>query len=131
MGFLSRDEILGARDLKVVEVDVPEWGGVVLVSMMTGRDRDAFEAETVTRRGKQVDVNMKDMRARLVARTVVDESGARLFSDGDVEALAAKSSAALNRLFEVARKLNGLTDESEREAAAVFPPGQSDGFISV
>ncbi len=98
MGFLTRDEILGAVDLKVVEVAVPEWGGTVRVSMMTGTERDAFEAETVVRKGKRVEVNMVNMRARLVARTVVDEKGARVFSDGDVEGLAAKSAAALDRV---------------------------------
>ena len=96
MGFLTRDEILGAVDLKVVEVAVPEWGGTVRVSMMTGTERDAFEAETVVRKGKRVEVNMVNMRARLVARTVVDEKGARVFSDGDVEALAAKSPQSLH-----------------------------------
>jgi hypothetical protein len=130
MGFLTRDQILGARDLKVVEVEVPEWGGRVRVSMMTGTERDGFEAETVIRRGKKVDVNMVNMRARLVARTVVDETGARLFSDEDVLELAKKSSAALNRVFETARVLNGLTEEATAEAAQGFPNGQSGDSIS-
>lgn len=130
MGFLTRDEILGAVDLKVVEVAVPEWGGTVRVSMMTGTERDAFESETVVRKGKRVEVNMVNMRARLVARTVVDEKGGRVFSDGDVEALAAKSASALNRVFEAARVLNGLTEEAAGEAAENFQNGQNGGSTS-
>ena len=40
---LSRDDILKAADNEPEEVDVPEWGGSVLVRGMTGRERDAFE----------------------------------------------------------------------------------------
>ena len=109
--LLTRDQILGAQDLTYEEVAVPEWGGVVRVRMMTGAERDAFEASTLVRRGKRVDLNMVNMRARLVALTVVDKAGARLFTERDVEVLAAKSSAALNRVFEAARVLNGLTEE--------------------
>lgn len=130
MGLLTRESILGAVDLRTVDVDVPEWGGTVRVSMMTGTERDAFESETVVRKGKRVEVNMVNMRARLVARTVVDETGARVFEDGDVLALAAKSAAALNRVFEAARILNGLTEEAAGEAAENFPIGQNGGSTS-
>ncbi len=130
MGLLTRDQILGAVDLRTVEVDVPEWGGMVRVSMMTGTERDAFESETVVRKGKRVEVNMVNMRARLVARTVVDEAGVRVFSDGDVLALAAKSASALNRVFEAARVLNGLTEEAAGEAVENFQNGQNGGSTS-
>lgn len=130
MGLLTRESILGAVDLRTVDVDVPEWGGTVRVSMMTGTERDAFESETVVRKGKRVEVNMVNMRARLVARTVVDEAGVRVFEDGDVLALAAKSAAALNRVFEAARILNGLTEEAAGEAVENFPTGQNGGSTS-
>jgi hypothetical protein len=130
MAFLTRDQILGAKDLTAVEVAAPEWGGTVRVRMLTGTERDAFEAETVTRQGKRMQVNMVNLRARLVARTVVDEEGARLFSDADVVELAKKSSAALNRVFEAAQRLNGLTEKAEDEAAENFPNGQSGGSTS-
>lgn len=130
MALLTKDQILGAQDLSFEDVAVPEWGGTVRVKMLTGAERDAFEASTIIRRGKRVDVNMVNVRARLVSLTVVDEKGGRLFSEGDVEALAKKSSAALNRVFEAARVLNGLTEEAAGEAEENFPPGQNVGSIS-
>lgn len=126
--LLSRDAILGAVDLVHQDVDVPEWGGTVRVRMLTGTERDQFEASTMTRQGKKLNVNLVNIRARLVAMCVVDEKGNRMFADADVEALAKKSSMALHRVFEAARHLNGLTEEAAEDAKENFtaaPNGDS------
>lgn len=124
--LLSRDEILAADDLPRELVDVPEWGGAVYVRTLTGEERDAFEAATVQSRGKRVDLNLRNIRARLVALAVVDEDGRRLFTDGDVAALGKKSAQALNTLFGVAQRLSGLTEADVEEMAKNSGSGQSD-----
>ena len=121
MGLLGREQILGAVDLPTVDVDVPEWGGTVRVRMMTGVERDAFEAATITRHGKKIEQNLANIRARLVALCVVDEKGGRLFSEADAEALGKKSAAALNRVFAAAQQLNALTEEAAGAAEEQFP----------
>jgi hypothetical protein len=108
---LNRSQILGASDLKTELVNVPEWGGDVIVSGMTGAARDAWEQSLVTQASTGSTVNMENMRARLVVATVVDESGNRLFTAADVAALGAKSGTALDRVCKVAQRLNGLTDQ--------------------
>ena len=120
MALLGREAILGAVDLLHEDVDVPEWGGTVRVRMMTGTERDAFESGTVTRHGKKIETNLVNIRARLVALCVIDETGARLFSEADVVALAGKSGAALGRVFEACQRLNGLTGEAAAEAEDNF-----------
>ena len=109
-----------ADDLAHENVDVPEWGGTVRVRTLTGFERDAFEQSVITRRGKQVDMNLENLRAKLAALTIVDEDGERLFSEADVQALAQKSAAALSRVFTVAQRLNGLTNEDVEELAENF-----------
>jgi len=104
--MLSRDEILKADDLKRVSISVPEWGGEVYLRIMAGHERDAFETEFVAN-GK-TDKNFTNVRARLCARCLCDETGARLFSDADITALGQKSGAALDRVFAAAKKLNGI-----------------------
>ena len=52
----------------------------------------------------------------LAAAAVVDETGARLFSDDDVTALTQKSAQALDRVFAVADKLNQLGGQAVEDA---------------
>jgi len=115
--FLTRDAILKAQDLPTEEVEVPEWGGVVRVRGLTGAERDAFEQSIVEQRGKNTRMNLRNIRAKLVALTVVDEEGNRVFSDEDAEALGKKSAAALDRVFAVAQRLSGLRPEDVEELA--------------
>ena len=115
--LLGRQEILGASDIVTEEVEVPEWGGSVLVRGLTGKERDQFEASIIVGRGKKRDINMRQMRAKLAAHSMVDEQGNLLFSASDVEALSNKSSAALERVFAAAQKLSGLSDADMEELA--------------
>ena len=115
--MLSRDQILASDDLPKELVPVPEWGGSVYVRTMTGTERDGVEAASIGndwRRG---------FRARLAVATVCDEQGNALFTAADIEALGRKSSAALDRIFEVACRLNKLgaadVNELEKNSSAI------------
>lgn len=115
--MLSRDQIFAIDDSRIERVEVPEWGGHVYVRMLSGTERDAFEAATVTRKGKgKTETNLVNMRARLAVLCVCDESGKRLFADADATALGRKSAAALDRITDVALRLNGMTEESVEDA---------------
>ena len=114
MGLLTRDEILQADDLQSEQVAVPEWGGDVIISTLTGTDRDAYEAGILTSEGK---MDYRNLRAKLLARCIVDESGKRLFNESDVAALGKKSAAALDRCFSVASRLNAVSDSDLEELA--------------
>lgn len=112
--YLTREQILNADDLKTQEVECPEWGGTVVVKMMTGKERDAFEA-SLSDGGRNPKVKYDNIRAKLVAMTVIDESKKLMFTIADVETLGNKSAAALDRVFTVAQKLCGLTKEDVDE----------------
>lgn len=105
---LSKSDILTSADLAREAVNVPEWGGTVYVRVLTAKERDAWEL-TFTPTVKGAPVVLENVRARLVVLTAVDAEGRRLFEDGDVEALGGKNAAAVDRLFVVAQRLNGLT----------------------
>jgi hypothetical protein len=125
---LSKDDILAADDLTRELVHVPEWGGDVWVGTMTGRERDAFEADFSLRDDP---AQRRDFRARLLVHCLVDNEGERLFSPADVEALTAKSAAALTRVFDVATRLNRLTEKDVAELEGNFESGQADDSGSV
>ena len=115
MSLLSKTAILAAQDLQTEDVEVPEWGGAVRVRSFTGRERDAFESSMVRGDGRDRKVDLTNMRARLVGLTVIDETGQRLFTDEEADLLGAKSGAALDRVFAIAQKLNGLSGSDVEE----------------
>jgi len=102
--ILSRKQILGAKDRVTEQVSVPEWGGEVLVATISGAARDRFEASIIG--DGQRDIS--NVRAKLAAACMVDEKGELLFTAEDVEALGQKSAAALERVVQVAQRLNRI-----------------------
>lgn len=112
MTILSRDQILQADDLGLVELKIPEWGGSVYVRVMRGTERDQFEARMTSGDSEK----LSNVRAYLAALTVVDAKGERMFrSTEDIEALGGKSARALTRIFNKALEVNGFgSDDVEK-----------------
>lgn len=115
--FLNKAEILAKDDLKTEDVFVPEWDAWVKVRTLNASERDWFESSTVQRNGKKVTTNLQNIRARLCLLCLVGEDGQRLFEQEDEFPLGGKSAAALDRIFQVAQRLNGLRDEDVDELA--------------
>lgn len=126
MALLSRDAILGADDHEYEVVPCPEWGGEVRLRSLTGAERDAYEQSLVQTRGKSREMNLRNARAKLVALCAVDENGKRLFTDVDVTALGEKNAKPLDRLFDAARRLSGLSEDDVDRLTEDFDDAQSD-----
>jgi len=109
---LSKAAILAADDKKMVDFDVPEWGGAVKLRVMTGTERDRFEGEFV---GGNKNVDM--VRAKLVAKCLCDEEGNRLFTEQEIPSLGEKSAAVLDRLFSECMKLNRFSKSDVEDLA--------------
>lgn len=111
-GFLSKELLLGAvKKLPIERVDLPELGGHVCVRGMSGVERDAWERSLVVGKGKRRDFDLANVRARLAVRCLCDEQGTRLFTDDDATVLGEMRVDALNKIFEVAQRLSGVSDQ--------------------
>lgn len=115
MSNLTRDDILKAKDVKIEKVKV--WGGTVCVRGMTGTERDKFEAGIIQVRGKEQSVNLRNVRAKLCALTMCDADGNLLFTESDVALLGERSAVELQKVFVVAQRLSGITQEDVDELA--------------
>lgn len=104
---LDKSAILAVSDLEIVPVEVPEWGGTVYLKGMSGTDRDRVEMEA----SRIVKGAAGNFRALVVAKCLCDSKGVRMFADADIGALGEKSGKVLDRLFDTARKLSGMTPE--------------------
>ena len=74
--------------------------------------------------------NMENVRARLCLLCLVDENGDRLFQEEDTFPLGGKSAAALDRIFTVAQRLNGLRDQDVDELAGESSAAQNGALHS-
>ena len=123
--LLTKESILEIEDLALVEMEIPEWDGIVTLKPLTGEEKDNFEYAifTETKEGK----SLKNLRARLVAASVVNpDTKELLFTQSDVAYLGRKSGAALDRIFQRAQEINHMKKEDVEALTENLPQGQSE-----
>lgn len=147
--FGTKEQILASRSKKrTAIVDLPELGYSVIIIELSGKERDAFEASLMLqdKKGQNARVNLLNVRAKLVARTVVDPSdfeieehngvaisatlkdGAkprRMFNDLEANDLGDISGSALQRVFEASQHLSGITQDDVDELVGELKNDQS------
>lgn len=126
MDDLTRDAILGADDLPIEQVEVPEWNGSVYMRTLTGEQRDEFEQAAMERKARK-HLDIRGMKAKLVAMCICDKDGKVLFGGrDDGTKLLKKSGAAIERLSKVAQRLSGLDDKEMEEIASDLTGGPKE-----
>jgi hypothetical protein len=128
--FLKGEQILAINDIKTQELFIPDWDSWVRVRTMSGAEYDRYQKSILIGKGKNRDVNLMNARAKLVALTVVDENGQRLFTDSQITALGQKSSAAIGLIFDLATDLAGITEEDVEELVDELQENPFDGSAS-
>lgn len=129
-GFLGRDAIIDANDRTYGEVDCPEWGGKVRIRNLSGTQRDAYEASLVQGRSNDRQLNLANARAKMLVLAIVDGEGRQLFTADDVRALGRKNAAPIERIFDAARKLSGMSQEDVDKLTENFGDDRSDDATS-
>jgi len=97
--ILTRDQIKSV-ELKTRQVDMPEWGGAVIIRELT--------AAEVSEGAKVARDNSQDTVIKTVIQATIDENGDRLFDDGDAEWLIEKGFAPLLRMAQEIQELTGI-----------------------
>lgn len=129
---LDRNAIMGAADIPVRVIAVPEWNGEVYVKRQSIRERDALipmsrgfmDIEPPKKEGDKPKITMKKgadaeesyakYRLFTVGFALCDEKGNRLFNEDEIEsALGAKSTEAIERIFNELG--NAFNDETKAE----------------
>lgn len=127
--LLNRASMLAEKDKPRKRLYVEAFGGIVCMQEMKSIERDAYEASLVIKlRGKggkeKREVTTHNIRAKLVCRMVIDENGARVFTDEDAALLGQLPAADMDRLWTAAQALSGVTEEDIEELA-----GNSDNSL--
>jgi len=109
-----REDILSCDDIVKEELYIPEWKTTIWVKVMSGEEKDQWEASRFDKNGKP---KMEQLRARIVVQVAVDKDGKRLFTNDDIAALSKKNANALERVMIAASKLNQISDAEIEELA--------------
>jgi hypothetical protein len=115
-----RDKILAADDIQSEAVEVPEWGVTLEVRGMNGADRSRIlEAASASDDGK---ISIGNMYVETVIASTYDpETGLRVFSENDRDALMGKSASAIDRLATVGMRLSAMDGKATDTAKVTFP----------
>jgi hypothetical protein len=104
--LLTAEQILAAEDIKYVEVEVPEWGGMVRLKTLSGEEAAEFLSDEFQK-------DKKNASVRVLIMSAVKEDGTLMFTVDEIVKLRKKSLRAINRLQDAALKLNGLKEEDK------------------
>lgn len=129
-GFLTRDQIIQARGEHQEEVNVPEWGGTILVRELTAAQFDAVGTELVRADGTADTRKAQNLRAKLCAMTIIDQEGHQLFTTKDIEMLGAKGTGVIDRIANVVMRLSGLSEEAVEEETKNSETTRADALPS-
>lgn len=115
MKLLDRNALLKKEELEVKKVDLGK-GEFVHVRQMTGHERDQFERSIVSLKedGSGIERKLEDFRAKLAVSTICSENGELVLKQEDASTLSkAMSAARLEKIVNVAQKLNMITEEDK------------------
>ena len=118
--LITREAFFAKRSLPRETVHIPELGGDVIVQGLTGKQRDQYEASCVQTKNGQRTFNLLDARAKLIALSVVNEDGKRFFEGSDVAGISAMPAAIVDRIFAVAQRLSGITQQDVEDLGKLF-----------
>jgi len=111
---MDRQTLLKTRELPRERVTVPELGEV-WVRTLTAGERDEYEQECFHARAASTNDHVPNARARLLVRTLCDARGQALLTPADVDALGAQPIHVIQPLYNVAARLNALTQQDREE----------------
>ena len=85
------------------------------VYMLSAAECEKLQNKTRASLTNNKDANVQNFFARLAVATVRNENGEPIFKDADVKWLGDKSFKSLNRIANVAMRLNGLSQNDQDE----------------
>lgn len=108
--FATEDDLFASRPRFDV-LYIPELERNVRIRYMTGKEVDAYRQSVTIGTGQNMTINQKGMRAKLAVLALANADGSRMFKDTDIHRVGTWESMVLERIFDRARKINGLTND--------------------
>jgi hypothetical protein len=108
---LNRESLLKSMELKKETLEIE--GGTVIVSEIGATDLiDLYTRKEL--HDADGNIIMAKFTPALVAMSVVDDAGRRIFADADIPLLEKSAASQLSKLAQAARRLNGLLGDETK-----------------
>lgn len=116
---LSLSDILSAPSVREENLEVPEWGGYIVIREMTAEARDAYEQSLFqTNASGEFERNLENARAKLIAACVIGPDGKRMFkTDQHIKALGNMPIGVVDKVFAACQEMNALNSQDIEELA--------------
>jgi len=108
------------RAVRIESVDLSDILGeplVLRVRGLTRREAAIWEAKTLDKNGKIIPERLRNNQERLLVEAIVDEHGQKYLSDDDLDDLAGMPSAAIDKLYQAAKRLSAIRDGEDQDLA--------------
>ena len=108
-----REKIIDQNKFDLYEVDVSEWGDIgepLYVNTLSCQEAEAFELSC-----RSDDGQPQDFKAHIVSVALVTGERERVFADGDIHIVRNLNARVINRVADLALKVNGYTDSDLEE----------------
>lgn len=130
---LTKEALTGLR-LPVERVELGDLTGTeddhVFVRGLSATERDRWEQSCWRGRGAKRTFDGTDARARLIGLCLVNEQGARVFSDAEVKTVGNIRADLAERIFDAGRRLSAIGDQDADDLDARSAPAGSSGSPS-
>jgi len=114
MYLTKASQIEAVVDRRVEEIFVEEWKMTVRLRSLSSLQREKWEEYVrqktagITDLKKAKELDLTGVKVRLLQVCIVDEDNKLVFEEEDIEMLDDKSSEVIERLFDVACKMNRI-----------------------
>ena len=131
---LTKNQIFGmVEEVEKEWVSIPEWGTDkgVYIKVMTAFEKDAYQRSLMQKNPDgSFFADSANVTAKLVAACTVDAECKLLFDFSDIVPLGKKSSIIMERLAEVARRVNAIGQkEMEKLIKNLFKTQSEDSNV--
>tara|TARA_R100000152_G_C6782231_1_gene219178 strand:- start:7194 stop:7592 length:399 start_codon:yes stop_codon:yes gene_type:complete len=109
MTVASREALLKLCERRYATVDIPEREVTVRIQSLSESEKSQYETCLIAKNGKGImRERLQDATRRLLALCIVDDAGERIFSDGDLSALANLDAFVSSRIYDACQEHCGF-----------------------
>ncbi len=114
---MTADELKALPRFRLESFAHPILLHTMYVRSLTSDERDDWEVSQYLINGENVELNRRQLRSRLVVRSLCDQTGARVFADTDVATVGGMDSGIVDPMYDAAKRVNGLDKKDEEDLA--------------